>query len=363
MGGQRLLIAILRRLLATTTALLTLTALAACPPAQAAGRTGTAGTSLTLDGSPWWPIGMNAYQLGTDWNVNAGCGAQVNLDDYFSRLPPHTVTRFDVYSSMALDKNTGALNFSALDAVFDAAARHGQLLVGVLSGHDGDCRGDATKVYSWYAGGWRDQVSPGSPMSFGSWLDTAVARWSGSPALAGWTAVGEPEPSTCGSADCAWTDRGCPADAAQVLRTFFDDTGARIRAADPDAVIWSGLAGGGQCGSAGADYADVAASPGIDVLEYHDYSPGTDLSDGLHERIEQAHGAGKPLVVAEIGLPSGSCLLTRDKRRDQLAQAISAARADGAAGALFWSFVPDPRPDQCTLDVGPDDPLFGLLTG
>ena len=36
---------------------------------------GTASTSLTLDGEPWWPVGLNAYQLGTDWRVNAGCGA------------------------------------------------------------------------------------------------------------------------------------------------------------------------------------------------------------------------------------------------------------------------------------------------
>jgi hypothetical protein len=33
----------------------------------------------------------------------------------------------------------------------------------------------------------------------------------------------------------------------------------------------------------------------------------------------------------------------------------------GAAGAMFWAFVPDPRPHECTLDIGPDDPLFSMI--
>lgn len=42
---------------------------------------------LTLDAKPWWPAGLNAYQLASDWDVNGGCGAQVDLDAYFSSLP------------------------------------------------------------------------------------------------------------------------------------------------------------------------------------------------------------------------------------------------------------------------------------
>ena len=114
--------------------------------------------------------------------------------------------------------------------------------------------------------------------------------------------------------DCAWRSRTCPAGSGAVLRSFFDGTGERIRALDPDAVIWNGLAGGGQCGSAGADYAMVAASPGVDVLEYHDYSPGPELADELRQRIGQAQAVGKPLVVAELGLPGGSCLPAAERK-------------------------------------------------
>lgn len=329
-------------------------------PADAAGpRVGTAGTSLTLDGRPWWPVGLNAYQLGTDWDVNAGCGAEVDLDGYFSALPPHSLTRFNVYSSMAHNKATGAVDFGPLDAVFAAAARHDQLLIAVLSGHEGGCENDGTKNSAWYAGGWRE-ADPRSPMPFGTWLDTAVARWGDSPALAGWTAVGEPEPSNCGSQDCVWQQRSCPPDSAKVLRTFFDQTGARIRALDPDAVIWSGLAGGGQCGAAGAEFAMISASPGVDVLEYHDYKSGPGMSPDLPERIAAARVVGKPLVVAELGLSAGSCVPTAT-RANLLNKAIAAQRTAGTAGVLFWSYVPDPRGDRCTYDIGPDDPLIGVV--
>lgn len=240
------------------------------PGEQRRQPTGTDSTSLTLDGEPWWPVGLNAYQLGTDWRVNAGCGAQVDLDDYFARLPPHTLTRFNAYSSLAVDENTGELDFGPLDAVFEAAERHGQLLNAVLANSEGSCEGGVFKGHDWFAGQWRTHLLPGEPMSYGDWVETAVRRWRDSAAAAAWTPVGEPEPSICADRGCDWQARDCPADAAVVVRAFLDDVGKRIRALDPDALIWEGRAGGGQCGSAGDDYAYVGASPGVDVLEYHD---------------------------------------------------------------------------------------------
>ncbi|MFN3002183.1 beta-mannosidase [Mycolicibacterium wolinskyi] len=332
--------------------------------AQPVPRPGVSGTSLTLDGKPWWPIGINAYQLGTNWSVNAGCGAQVDLDDYFGRLQPHSLTRFNVYSTMAVNKHTGQLDFTALDAVFKAAERHGQLLIAVLTSDEGGCENDYFKDYAWYAGGWRTDVSHGLPMTFAAWLDTAVKRWGGSPVLAGWTAVGEPEPSDCFDHHCHWTDRACHPNSANVLRAFFDATGSRIRELDPGSLIFSGHAGGGQCGSRGDEFEMVSASPGLDVLEYHyyeetDYLPG-DVYDGLQRRVEQARAVNKPLLVAEIGMEAGSCW-TPAQRRQVLGDAITRMRAKGAAGAMFWAFVPDPRLTECTLDIGPDDPLFAMV--
>ena len=325
---------------------------------------GVDGTSLTLDGRPWWPIGINAYQLGTNWSVNAGCGAQVDLDRYFGSLEPHSLTRINVYSSFAVNKRTGQLDFSALDAIFDTAVRHNQLLIAVLTGGEGGCENEYFKDYDWFAGGWHNEMSHGLPMPFSAWLDVAIGRWGGSPALAGWTAVGEPEPSQCTDEDCTWQSRVCPADSATVLRGFFDDVGVRIRGLDPDAVIFSGHTGGGQCGSVGEDYALVAASPGIDVVEYHyyqatDYLPG-DSRDGLQRRIEQTRMLNKPLIVAEIGVRAGTCK-SLQVRQQEIALIVAAQRAHGAAGAMFWAYVPDPRLGECTLDIGPHDPLFEMI--
>lgn len=325
---------------------------------------GVDGTRLTLDGRPWWPIGINAYQLGTDWTINAGCGAQVDLDAFFGRLQPHSLTRFNAFSSLAVNKDTGLLDFTALDAVVRAAERHGQLLIAVLSSNEGSCEGDTFKDHRWYADGWRTDRMPGMPMSFAAWLDAAVQRWGDSPALAGWTAVGEPEPSDCTDSRCSWQTRFCHPDSARVLRAFYDATGARIHELDPGTTVFSGHAGGGQCGSAGEEFEYVSSSEGVDVLEYHFYEstdalPGN-VFDGLARRTEQARALNKPLLITEIGMEAGSCGSLDDRKR-VLHRAFTDMRAHGAAGAMFWSYVPDPRYSECTLDIGPADPLMRLV--
>ena len=297
--------------------------------AHAESRVGVAGQTLTLDGRPWWVTGFDAYEIGTNWAMNKGCGAQVDLDAYFASLPPHSVTRFDAFSSMGT---------AALDAVFTSAQRHGQLLVAVLASGESACEDGGFKEAGWYTDGWRGP--------YADWLTTAVRRWGASPALAGWELVGEPEPRT---------GRTCPETAAAILRGFFDQAGARLRALDPDTPIWEGVAGGDQCGIRGEDYLTVGRSPFIDVLDLHDYG-ATDV--GL--RLAQAADIGKPLVVAEMGRFAGSCGSPAD-RAAGMADAATAQRRAGSAGVLFWAFVPDPRTDACTMDIGPKDPLFAVL--
>ncbi|MEZ5212894.1 beta-mannosidase [Gordonia sp. (in: high G+C Gram-positive bacteria)] len=324
------------------------------------------GTGLRLNGLPWWPTGFNAYQLATDWSINAGCGAQVNLDQYFGALPPHSLTRFSLFAPFTVRADDATIDFRAADAVFDAAARHGQLVLPVLSSGDGACDGGSFKDEGWYADGWRSlPVSPHG--TFADWVRTAVGRWKDAPALAGWTATGEPEPGRCvGDGDChSWRNRSCPADANAVLRRFFDDTGALIRSVDPRHLIFAGLLGGDQCGVAGDGFSRLGESPGIDVLEFHDYSPSAPTTvpapATVSARISQARALGKPVVITEIGEYGGSCLPLPD-RAARVRAAIDLVRAEGAAGALAWSFVPDPRPTECTYDIGPGDPLWPRLT-
>ncbi|WP_225728535.1 MULTISPECIES: beta-mannosidase [unclassified Nocardia] len=315
----------------------------------------------------WWPSGFDAPQLGTNWSLNYGCGAQVDLDAYFGRLPPDALTRFNVFQALAVDKTTDALDFRALDAVFRAAERHRQLVIAVLAPQDGGCDDQQFKQRQWYADGWtRADPQPGrAVMSFRDWVGTAVARWHDVPVLAGWELVGEPETSVCTNGACDLVHRTCPPDAARVLRRFIDDAGAIIRAKDPGRLIFAGFTGGGQCGTAGDDYRFVGASPHLDVLDYHDYSPNLDTlpgdaHDGLAVRLRQARELGKPLLLAEVGMRAGSCRSLLDRRRDLETKLVTDRNA-GVDGALIWAYVPDPRLDECSLDVGPDDPLWSLV--
>jgi hypothetical protein len=322
---------------------------------------------FALDGQPWWPTGFNAYQLATNWSVNWGCGAMVDLDSYFSALPPHSLTRFNLFQALAINRFTGQLDFGPMDAVFAVAEAHDQMLVPVLAPQDGACEDGVFKGRQWYADGWTTMTPGGSRtlMSFQDWMRTAVDRFKGSPSLAAWELVGEPETSTCTDADCSWWTRTCEPDAAQVLRDFFDTAGADVRARDPRTLITAGFTGGGQCGTQGDEYQFVSASPYVDVVQYHDYGadgvplPG-DQWNGLARRLEQAAALGKPLLMGEIGELAGSCATLAD-RATHIGTKIQGQRDAGAAGALLWAFVPDPRPTDCTYDIGPTDPLWDVV--
>ncbi|QHE70129.1 beta-mannosidase [Rhodococcus sp. WAY2] len=322
---------------------------------------------FALDGQPWWPTGFNAYQLATNWSVNWGCGAMVDLGSYFSSLPAHSLTRFNLFQALAINRFTGQLDFGPIDAVFAAAEAHDQMVIPVLAPQDGACEDDVFKGRQWYVDGWQT-MTPGAPrtlMSFQDWMHTAVDRYKDSSSLAAWELVGEPETSTCTDAACSWWTRSCGPDAAQVLRDFFDDAGAELRARDPRTLITAGFTGGGQCGTQGDEYQFVGASPYVNVVQYHDYGadavplPG-DQWNGLGRRLEQAEALGKPLLMGEIGELAGSCGDLGD-RAAHITTKLTGQRDAGAAGALLWAFVPDPRPTECTYDVGPDDPLWDVV--
>ena len=48
------------------------------------------------------------------------------------------------------------------------------------------------------------------------------------------------------------------------------------------------------------------------------------------------------------------------ERATRIGAQIDRYHTMGAAGALLWAFVPDPRPQECTYDIGPFDPIHGL---
>jgi mannan endo-1,4-beta-mannosidase len=339
--------------------------------------------ALTLGGRPYEFVGVNAYEIGTMWGTNAGCGpmeTDAQLDQLFSTLPPDSLVRFWAFeATIAIDQSTRLLDWAPLDRVFAAAARYHQRLVPVLAGQGSGCDGGHWQDVSWYDGGFQTVFDDPSttdgrgltPLSYWAYLQAVVQRYRSSPALGMWEPMSEAEASTCPPQYEPTGCQGhqtCPdeATAAQALRHFYDVVGAEIRALDPVHLVEDGLLGGGQCGTAGADYGFVTASPGIDVASYHDYYGGAPMGgdqwNGIAVRIAQAKAAGKPIVAGEMGITAGTasgCTALQD-RTSQIRSKVSAQLTAGSSGALVWDWMPSPT-SPCTFDTFPGDPLLGLL--
>ncbi len=128
------------------------------------------------------------------------------------------------------------------------------------------------------------------------------------------------------------------------------------------------MLGGGQCGTQGGDYQYVSASPGIDVLSYHDYYPrpaviGGDQWNGIAVRFRQAAALRKPIIGGEMGIqagPGAGCT-SLESRTDEINARIEAQMASGSSGILLWDWVPATS-SPCNYDIAPGDPVLGALS-
>lgn len=351
------------------------------PTSAPAGIIGASGTSLTLNGAPYTFVGVNAYEIATDWGVNEGCGGdetQAQLDQLFSSLPPNSLVRFWAFQgTMATNIDTGQLDWAPLDRVFATAAAYHERLIVVATDQGGTCDGNHWQDPAWYEGGFMQpypDIYNGvnvTPLSYWQYLIDLVTRYRSSPALGMWEPISEAEASTCppqDEPDSCSGNQTCPDEtaAAQALRYFFDTVGAEIHALDPEHLVEDGLLGGGQCGSSGSDYEYVSESPGIDVLSVHDYygaaSMGGDQWNGMAVRFSQAQAAGKPIIAGEVGLQAGAgpgCT-TLPQRVSDFAAKEQAQFQGGSSGLLVWDWVPQPTSD-CAYDTFPGDPLMALI--
>ncbi len=332
---------------------------------------------LWLGGQPYRFVGMNAYEIATDWGVNGSCGQMTSgaqLDQLFASLPPDSLVRFWAWQgSAAVDIATHQVDWAPLDRVFAAAAEHHQRLVVSLAGQSGACDGGDWKGPSWYRDGFMeaDDRTGLTPLSYWDYVQAVVSRYRSSPALGLWEPISEPEASTCPiryqPSDCGG-HQICPDEvtAQAALRHFFDAVGSEIHALDPDHLVESGTIGSGQCGTSGADFAAVSSSPGIDVLSYHDYNGpvplGGDQWNGLGLRLQQAAAMGKPLIVGEVGLSAGAgqACVTPGERARQFRAKEQGQLGAGVSGLLAWNWESSP-PAGCSLDTYPGDPLMSVI--
>jgi mannan endo-1,4-beta-mannosidase len=345
------------------------------------GLTPTSTAHLTLNGKPYQAVGVNAYEIASDYGVNAGCGPMVTdaqLDQFFASLPPHSLVRFSAFQgAIATDVTTHQINWGPLDRIFQAAAAYGQYLVPVLTGQGGYCDGQHWQDPSWYAGGFKQVFNTAvtsdgqglTPLSYWDYVQAIVNRYKSSPALGMWEPVSEADPETCPiqnkGLNCT-----CPneAVATQSLRYFFDVVSGEIHSLDPNHLVESGLEGGGQCGTAGSDYEYVSASQGIDVMSFHDYYGADDPLGGptgqdVATRLAQAAALDKPIIGGEIGLEGGTgpTCMTDTQRALAVATVTHTLAAAGSNGLLWWDWVPS-LTQPCNWDIAPGDPLLSTLT-
>jgi hypothetical protein len=338
------------------------------------------GSTLMLHDHAYRFTGVNAYELGTYWNVNAGCGGQLTdteLDSFFAELRPDSVVRFWAFQALGVNRATRRIDFTGLDRVFRAAERHGQRLLPVLGDQAGVCDDGHWRDVAWYSGGYTKRFNDDGrgldAVAYSTWVSTVVQRYRGSAALGMWEPINEPEASNCPiglKGSLCSGHQTCATGSAAALRGFFDAVGGQIKRLDPLHLIVSGVIGSGQCGASGADYSRAHASPYIDVATYHDYGqdfvpvPG-DQWNGMLVRLQQAAALAKPLITEEVGVvasaDSSSLACTgADTRAALLGAKLSAQLTAGVRGFMPWNALPVAQPG-CTYDIGPTDPTMTVL--
>jgi hypothetical protein len=136
------------------------------------------------------------------------------------------------------------------------------------------------------------------------------------------------------------------AQATTDLTSFFTAVGGEIHTLAPGSKVESGFLGTGTCGLENGDYQTVGASPGLDILTYHDYYAATtpvggDQSNGIAVRVAQAKALGKPIIAGEMGIEAGTaCSVTLAQRAADYSAKISAQSALGVAGFMLWDWYP-----------------------
>jgi hypothetical protein len=308
--------------------------------------------------------------------VNWGCGAQVaddQLEALFASLPPNSVVTTNAMQAMAFNnKTTHTIDFAGIDRVLNAAARHGQRVILGLASQNGDCSDGHWKDQAWYDGGYRLRFDDGrhlEPLSFWDYLHRIVPRYRSHPALAYWGLVGEPESSNCAAGYAGSGCYGhliCPPGAGNSLRKFFDVVGGELKRLDPKHLLAAGTIGGGQCGTAGADFELVNRSPAIDIVEVHEYGADDIALPASHQTAAAlAVALSKPVLVGEVGLsaaPATAGCRSTESRSTALSAKISSHFAVGFQGYVFWQWAPEPAPG-CTYEIGPRDPAMRLVRG
>ena len=249
-------------------------------PVGAGAFVGRSGTGLVLNGKPWQFTGYDVYNAASRGN----CGATIGAGDVFGSMLDRSgagVVRVWFFQSLAI--SGGQRDWAAFDYVLASARARGMHVIATLTDQWGACETTGYKPAAWYQGGFRSGIDPGSTEPYLAWVDEVARHYSSNPTVMAWELVNEPEIKNAEAGPCA-------VGAAATLRSFVAEAGAKVKAADPQHLVSTGVIGSGQCGASGDDYQSLNASPAIDLCSYHDYGDAThpipgDQWNGLARRL------------------------------------------------------------------------------
>lgn len=327
-----------------------------------------AGNDLLLDGTPYRFTGVNLYNANSDgWCRESIDDATLDssLDAINLSWSGHGVIRAWFFQTLATDAGSGARDWSRFDRLLRMAAERGYKVIPTLADQWGECGARVVPTYSykteaWYTGGYAapDPVLAaahgGSWLSYRDWVAQVVGRYKDDPTVAFWQLMNEAEVNPAGAFGACPPGDG-PRD---TLIDFATDMSGLVKSIDHDHLLSLGTIGGGQCGTSGLQYKDVHAIPGIDLCEYHDYTPNQaipgDQWNGLGVRLQQCAELGKPVVIGETGIRPIDVGGTLEDRETALRTKIQAQMARGIDGVLAWDFsISGSTLDD--YDIGPDD--------
>ncbi len=292
-------------------------------------------------GAPGGFIGVNSAGLSHYGTPLLAYSTQAQIDQQLAAIQSigGRVVRVFAAGNDAADSTQAA----RLGAVLDAAKNRGIYVIACLTdfystsyhpvGDDGYYEPDSNNVVdltdTWFQSGYTTD--------YRSWVDKIVSALRNHPALLAWEIGNELK------------DVGNPG----AFLTFATTMGARIRAADPNHLITTGiistrngnLRAAGDLSTSTLAY-QLVSSSSFDFLTTHDYR-----GDMTEDDTDLAALVGKPLIIEEMGYESA------DGDRGALTLANGGAwKQRGASGYMQWGFLATGQ------DNGDGDKDFGMDT-
>jgi mannan endo-1,4-beta-mannosidase len=222
----------------------------------------------------------------------------------------------------APDVNTGATGLQMLDYVIASAQAYNIKLILPLT-NNWNVFGGIDQYDTWYNLPYHDSfyTNSNTQAAFKNWINTLVNRvntvtgvtYKDDPTIMAWELANEPR---CGGSGNLPASSSCT---TTTITNWANTMSTYIKSLDPNHLISVGDEGffnrGGSdwpyAGAEGIDDSALAALPNINFIVYHLYPTSWGQTDAwgnqwISDHIALSNQVGKPALLEEFGLPSGS---------------------------------------------------------